>query len=684
MHQRDKEMKRMRMGIEQIESRNQKLDLLERNNQKLVQTLENLFKAISIDQESMLVLQNPDFRSPKGLKAAVTASQLLLHHLDSNSTIFADLNDMLCVKEKRVMLEALGTNFCNIAFEFLESLFTSFSKELSETASLDTRSFSTAVSFQSHEETHSLLQRYLSLCLQLQRMAEVRFESFRNHYTSNFRICYEKQIKSYFNGLKKVILKDKIDRKMVSMPTFELSPRLSNFKLSEKDLAQRRSSSFSPQWSTTSNKVLLDKILVHDAFALTLNSLARVIMEEWSFCYEMFAIHVDNAEDLKLSDKNGSSGFEDEVDLERREIENREVMKNRADINSMVEKLFKGVDAELLDLVDLASSIDQFSTIRMIIQTKKTHDKFAGQCDYLSGLLIGIQDKLHSNFKNYINEQAQWIESLSSTAKKLQVGIPIQKFPTFVLQVERVIEESSSGVSSRGLKKVSEASDSERESSELGNSSNSLIVRDPIIEKSYHRLISSIFKWIEGIASQDPKYQSVVLTTNFFQFWSTFSSLEVDFPGMQDHIQHAYSYYMDHQERYIKWHIEYEMPDVIQFWDLLDNQLAAVSSSADIPFTPCLSRQDLRLLCSRRLDLKPLTSSISNLYSRVTKHFKLSRDLASRIWLSTRDHFQARYQRFEQLVTDCYRNETVSVSSSDVAALFSSQFPDDHPHPSTD
>jgi hypothetical protein len=143
--------------------------------------------------------------------------------------------------------------------------------------------------------------------------------------------------------------------------------------------------------------------------------------------------------------------------------------------------------------------------------------------------------------------------------------------------------------------------------------------------------------------------------------------------GMKSHIQQAKKLYKENLEKYIKWHMEYAMPDAVQFWDLMESQLNAVSQPSDLPFTSGLTKQNLKKICTKYLDQKLLADKVKEIWDRIIKHYGTCPDLAIKIWEETKSHFLERYQRFEKIVSDCYRGEKLPLELSQVRGIFANK-----------
>jgi hypothetical protein len=712
LQQRDKELKKMRVGIEQIENRNRKLELLERNYRKLADTLEKLFSEISIDDASFKLLLSPDFRSRNGYKATTEAFKLLSSKIKPEKSDFKDLENIRAVKEKDKELKDLNASFCLKASKFLQELFLEESKELME--KYDNSIKEEALSpenllFFSHQESHDdVLIRYTSLTEYLRKNDKTAYENARQNYTTSMRSNYEKTMKNYFTAIKKLLPRDKIDRSFQNVNVVDATADLkANSAQGGSVLVKIKSGSVQLSLPAPSKvKPQPGKVNVLKAFESALNQISTVIIEENEFCNLMFGFTY-SSKDAKKSEPNPSSpsiassdqdreGDDDEdeeneegspkprqssKDLQAPKVEESIVdleKKARKEVHGVLDGLFKGIEAGLFELIGLGNELDPLSLLEMLHETSKI-TKMDSDCEYLNEMIANLQSRIKQLFNNFIQDQVSWIESNNVAAKKMHIGLPLLKLPGFIAQIENCLpKEVKTGSEKPNAEVKDDGSDSEemaekRPGSGALRESASFNDIAPMVEFTYHKIATSIFKWIEVIASHDAKYQAVVTTTNYYFFWMIFTLYFEPVFGMKTHIQQSKALFKENLAKYIKWHMEYAMPDAVQFWDLMESQLLAVSQPSDLPFTPGLSKQNLKKICTKYLDQKLLSEKIKEMWDRVLKHYGTCPDLAMRIWEDTKSQFIERYQRFEQIVSDCYRGEKLPLDIGQVRGIFANK-----------
>jgi len=263
--------------------------------------------------------------------------------------------------------------------------------------------------------------------------------------------------------------------------------------------------------------------------------------------------------------------------------------------------------------------------------------KIAIECPYFVRILTIIQKLLRHSWNGFIQEE---ITNLFSTkvSNTKQAGIlsPFLKFPLFIERIQLILQNQT------------------------------------IMDISCHKLVQTLFNWLENIAKMDEKYADVVRLENYHYFWKIFSSRIEPIIYLKEDIEKSQQLYLESMEHYIEWHLRYECPQWITFETRLQEQLKISDSPNEVPFAQDLSKQDLRNLLKNYLSKTKLHNSIKNILLRVKKHLPKNYYLAKEIWERLTNVFINRYRRFEKLVQDCYISEKVLVTVGEIEHIFRS------------
>jgi hypothetical protein len=111
--------------------------------------------------------------------------------------------------------------------------------------------------------------------------------------------------------------------------------------------------------------------------------------------------------------------------------------------------------------------------------------------------------------------------------------------------------------------------------------------------------------------------------------------------------------YKEYRDLYVAWSVKYAFPKVFEFFTLLDTTSSSLSSLRDVPFTPGLSKQDLRTMMKTHLVKKKIQKVVNSMLQRLVKHLGEKGPLLPYVWTCMNEYFVASFHRFETLVSQC-------------------------------
>lgn len=634
MTQKDTELKKMRMGIQVIESRNRKLDLLERNYEKLAQTLDLLIKDISLDPEYLDDLMHPDFSKSTGLRTAIKAAEHLRKLLSPQLAQTSGLENLAAVQEQRKELERINKEFSGRASEFMKKMFRDEATDIDESGVHDSGVFV------SHENSHSVLRRLQKLMDAMQTLDLVLFKQLRQEYAYTFQPVYTKSIVKVSQKFTSIALAQQPSRKLVHMdnldaPSISFAPEKSRTLLRSSTKVQKNVSG------------VKNKVSILNAVLKVLDEIIPVVLDEQEFCSDMFSLDFelqrssDHTKRASLSESEETSmikGF-DRI--------------NGKEITVMLRIIFKGLDRQLCKVIEHCNEMDEIVALGVIELIEKLISKFADQSDFIVELLESVKEKCQSVFEQLVDEQIVWIKDIQVQPKKCGIAQPFLKLPNFINHIENLLQNSRNIVLPGSLALQNDAQHSPSNTT---------------VDSILHKLVDATFAWIEAIAAQDSKYTHVVLALNYHHFWHFFSTRLSRIVSLEKYIAISNELYREHVRSYVKWHLKYAMPEVIQFWESLDSQLKVLSSPSDV--ASIITRQQLRSLCSQYLSPHEMEKMVKSMFSRTQKHFKSSPLVLKQVWITLREMTGTRYEKFENQIAECYRNEKAPLTRSQVSALF--------------
>lgn len=286
----------------------------------------------------------------------------------------------------------------------------------------------------------------------------------------------------------------------------------------------------------------------------------------------------------------------------------------------MMRTLFKGLEEEFCALADKCDEMDHMYTLRMLVKIEQLQEEHKGACVYAESILAQLRSRLQTLFNEFTKEQLTWIEGFKSSTKRAGILGPFARLPRFI---ERMEAAASCGRT-----------------------------RCATADETYTRLIDCMLGWLPQIANQEPKYANLVLMENAHFFWRALSEFS-HIPCLAQYQRKAYDMYKENRDLYVSWSVKYEFPKVFEFFALLESTAANLSSPRDVPFTPGLSKQDLRALCKTHLVKKKVQKQVNAMMQRVVKHLGDKNVLLPYVWTCMNEYFITSFKRFETLVAQC-------------------------------
>eukprot|EP00474_Spongospora_subterranea_P010215 CRZ10673.1 hypothetical protein [Spongospora subterranea] len=594
----DRQLNRMKVGIGQIEHRNRLLDLQERNHTLLAETLHNLLKDLSLASGTLTELKSPSILTSNSLQSfrkTIDAAKELNGLLKRR--FLNGLENLAAVREKRQEMEQIRKNFCGHAVTFFSQLFLIEQKKLSE------HSHSEESVLPNTEKAHLSLGKYEELITVLESLDMDSYISVRQHYIRQFQMLHFTQFSSFFQLQKKLVLREKRDNGLNSMP------------LTHDNATISKASS-----SRSINKE--NKKVITDIFESSLECILPILVAEKEFCMGFFGVKQLEPTDGVAVDQG------EEIDR-----------KNEVDILEMMRLLFKGLEEELVALADKGDEMDHLYSLKMLVKVEQLQQEYDGTCAYVELLLSQLRSHTQLLFNEFSKEQLSWIETIKVSAKRCGILAPFAKLPPFIEKMEAAA---------------------------AGHGPN----RCATVDKTYVRIIDCMIAWLPQIAYQEPKYTTLVMMENSHFFWRFVSELSI--PCLIPYQRKAYDMYKEHRDLYVSWSVKYAFPKVMEYFELLENTANSLSSLQDVPFTPGLSKQDLRTLLKTYLLKKKLQKAVNAMLQRAVKHLGEKGPLLPYIWTCMNDHFVSSFKRFESLVAQCYQAEEIELTVDDINAAFSS------------
>ncbi len=128
-----------------------------------------------------------------------------------------------------------------------------------------------------------------------------------------------------------------------------------------------------------------------------------------------------------------------------------------------------------------------------------------------------------------------------------------------------------------------------------------------------------MFKCLEKLSKEEDKYTDVFLMENYQFFWLALQNRPRPVLALQHAMDQGRDLFRNHQDMYVKWSLNYELPEVIKFWDTLEDTLKGTAAE-DVQFSNGLRKTELRDLNKSYLNPKNVQKKLLSAASRLHKH----------------------------------------------------------------
>lgn len=315
--------------MEKMEKKNSTISVVNKNNQLLLKELEKIVKRLNLSTKHQKILEDADFTTPAGLKAAAEAGNALKEAM--NSDIDKALLQMSAVQEQRRRFEKYKELFARSISRQLNNLFIHYGNYK---AKLD------GFSMPLHGNIHEDLSSYTELMHWLKVMDQKSYKQLKNVYTDSFGKLYETNLKNLFE-----FAREKIG--VTGLPNALPVCLIGH----DRDLWTLETS---PE-NRAKYDDCLDKVLVQ---------LEPVCLQEQQFCVAFFQLDV-----LSPSSKNTLTTL-DGSDLDTLEtLPLRKIEKQvNEDVRNMMTNLFSCLKSELDSLIDHIRKQDSFYCMYVLVR----------------------------------------------------------------------------------------------------------------------------------------------------------------------------------------------------------------------------------------------------------------------------------------------------------------------------
>ena len=190
-------------------------------------------------------------------------------------------------------------------------------------------------------------------------------------------------------------------------------------------------------------------------------------------------------------------------------------------------------------------------------------------------------------------------------------------------------------------------------------------------ESTYHKLILSLFTWLNQLGEQDPvpKFKYITRLENFHCFAKEMTQRNV--ACMAEYIQQATDSYKANRTSFIELIVKDKFKSLTEYFDGIDALLVTLPAE-EIQFQQSHSKQALAKYNSKNTSDK-LDKILSQVFKKVVKNLCIEEGLTTEVWDALTQYVVTKYQHFEDLVKKCYKGQQLSLTSKQLQELCRSQ-----------
>lgn len=626
--------------FEQIEKKNNRMAIITRNQQKLLDELTKLINKITLDRETIHILETGGMEAGKSLektiKAAYALNDVIYHDIEG------DLVKLKSVNQQMDIFLKLRNQFSKRVRTYIYTLFKNVSENMHgfKTKGLEIPSHTSAV--------HRPLMQYKDLIHWLRKFEVEQKKSQSKHdnqpietsptnedpnvkygpsvkddYITHMSPVWKKELKHFFHYLRKSIIKERSEKLSFKIDfSFVEHLKLKNLGrkigVTSKDKTETYSKANDPasesEWGDNSeesesdfddemsesykSKRTKDKYNVIKAFKLGLQTLLVRIMEEQEFVQEYF--QYQSNKDKELTD--------------------------------FLNELFEGLFDELYAIILRAFKINRFYCMSLWVEINTFFNEYKDKSAFISDLFEKCKETVRSLLEKYVEDQIKYIqETKPSSVKGMGILPHTKKVPTFIDRMEECGAASGPELSV------------------------------PI----YNKLIKAVYDWLLSLG-EDEYTKLAVRFENFHHLYVQLKARNI--PALQNFCNQAKEIYDESLSNYIKLLVNKRFSKVMTFFDGIDKLYKTIKPE-NIQFQRTHSNAEMSIRLSK-FTIEYVEKGLMKEYKRINKDLSEETGLIPDIWNTLKNYFTEKYKHFEKIIQECYKEQKLSFTLEELEETY--------------
>ncbi|KAK7605519.1 hypothetical protein V9T40_007377 [Parthenolecanium corni] len=614
----------VRTTIEKMEQKNVLIQIVNRNNEKLLYQLERVVHQLELAPKHQAALIDADLTTPHGLKDAIAAAKELQAVM--NAEIHPALVQLTAVQEQKKRFDKWKSKFSHNLSRYLNNLFIHIGND---TSKLKLNSVELILPVRS--QFHSDLGAYTPLMHWCKVMDRKAYVALIKIYTFSLGKLYERDIKQFMEEAKHRVAGDRMnsvseDSRRTSIGSRTSGP--SGLLGIEKE-----------QWThdfDEEERTRFDQVL-----EIVLSQLEPVCLSEQNFCVSFFQLDV-----LSPTSKNTQTtleGYTDETrknDLEKQQISQKKIDKKvNEEVRRMMSEIFGCIESELLSFVTHHEKLDNVYCMSALIHLTEHVMSAQDTGSFLSITFGSVLVHVKRNYDKYMQTQEKSIRE-SRLPRKSKCGIIpfVSNFEDFAKTAENIFRNTE---------------------------------RRTDLDKWYVKLMTTIFETIQNIAGDHPKTPpEVIKMENFHHLYALLSQLKISV--LDIHRKEAKQKYNDALNAYVTRYFGRPLEKLNLFFEGVQVKVAQGVKESEISYQVAFSKQELRQVI-REYPAREVKKGLDHLYKKVDKHLCEEENLLQVVWRAMQEEFIQQYKSIEDLIQRCYPGSMICLEFSieDILQFFS-------------
>lgn len=308
------------------------------------------------------------------------------------------------------------------------------------------------------------------------------------------------------------------------------------------------------------------------------------------------------------------------------------VLTNQSELDLFMERLIDTWPQHLNMMVERAFKMDRFNCISLWVQTHAIEQEYKSSSSYITMICTQLKSAVKNLFDRYVSEQVSYIQETKFASIKA-VGI-LPHALTYIQFVERV--EANGGQAGATF-----------------------------VEPAYAKLTSALFQWLKDLGD-DEETRLAVRYENFQYIHTQLATKKI--ANLTTWCDKAKALYEESLTGYVRRLIGKRFSAAMEFFDGVDKLYKTVPAE-NIQFQHSHSNQAIGKLL-QKFKLETVEEGLWKEFRRIKRDITADPSYALEVWTTFKEYFTSKIKHFQDIVTECYRQQKFAFTPSDIDAKY--------------